>query len=392
MSGFIPKVPFRTIILKNGLRVITVKDHSAPVVSVAVTYNVGSRSEKKGRSGFAHLFEHMMFDNQKDVVREERRWSYDNKPYATALAEEFPRLIFDKWENQHSVIGSMEDLNAAALGDIQEFYRTFYAPNNAVLTVIGDVKAGDVEKSARKYFEKISSQPAPRRPDLNEPFGEEPRQSIYKDRFAALPVVAAGWKAPLRTSPDYKALALLGSILAEGEDSRLYQLLVKQKEWALGVGGGLGWPIGTAITLHDPASFGLMAHLKPGVSSQEVLDAIDKEIKKIAQDGLTEAEMERVRRKFQAEILDMFQGTETRSYWLGQFTHLNNGDPHGFEEEINSYLTGVTKEMVQKAVQAGYLDAGKRRVLLIEPDSGARGSGLHLALDRREVTNEDLTP
>ncbi|MBI2069346.1 MAG: insulinase family protein [Elusimicrobia bacterium] len=433
----LPKTPIKTFVLKNGLRVVVVEDHSVPVVSVAVVYDVGARAERPGRSGFAHLFEHMMFqgsanvdktghmrliesqggvlngftmkdftayyetlpsnrlalglwleadrmkslavtqenfDNQKDVVQEEKRWRYDNRPYMTALNEEFPKLLFSRWENQHSVIGSMKDLDESTLEDIREFFNAHYVPANAVVVVAGDARTQEVKKFAEKYFSGIPGRSKPVHHDLSEQASAGGRQQTYQDRFAALPVLMVGWPAPPRSSPHYKALEFLGSVLSEGDDSRLHQLLVKTKEWALGVSGGMGWPFGNVFTLRDPAPFGLMAHLKPGVDSRDVLDAIRREIAAIAGGSLTEEEMVRSRRKFQAGILDQFQGTETRAYWLGIYTHLNGGNPQGFESELNAYLSGISREMVMKAAGAGYFEEGKQSVLLVEPDPSKAGA------------------
>ncbi|MBI4064338.1 MAG: insulinase family protein [Elusimicrobia bacterium] len=429
-TGLLPKLPIKSFGLKNGLRVVVVEDHSAPVVTIAVAYSVGARCERPGRSGFAHLFEHMMFqgsknvdktghmrlieseggnlngfttkdftvyhetlpsnrlalglwleadrmsslaitqenfDNQKDVVQEEKRWRYDNRPYMTALAEEFPKLLFSKWENQHSVIGSLKDLDEATVDDLREFFKTFYAPNNAVVTVVGDVKISDVKRLSQKYFGKIKPQPKPRWPDLIEKPMTTERRAIHKDPFAALPVLLAGWPAPAATDRLYKPTALLGAVLLEGEDSRLHQLLVKEKELALEVSGGLGWPFGSPQTLRDPSPFGLMAHLKEGVSPDEVLALIQQEIAAVARGQITEDEIRRARRKIQSTILDEFQGTETRCWWLGIYSLLHGGRPDGFEGDLNAYLTGVTRKMVISAAAAGYFDPNKRGVLVVKP-------------------------
>src|SRR5215470_4187525 len=217
--------------LKNGLRVILSEDHSAPTYSISVVYNVGSRDEKKGRTGFAHLFEHMMFqgsesvgkgehfvlienngggmngstntdrteyhetlpanqldlglfleadrmkslaitqanlDNQRETVKEERRQRYDNQPYGLTFDTLF-ETAYDNYSYKHSTIGSMEDLNAATLKDVSDFFKTYYAPNNAVLTLVGDFKTPEVLQKVEKYFGSIPSQPPPRPPDLSEP-------------------------------------------------------------------------------------------------------------------------------------------------------------------------------------------------------------------------------
>src|SRR5712691_6438512 len=227
----VPAVKFTDTKLKNGLRVIIAEDHSAPVVSTVVVYNVGSRDERKGRTGFAHLFEHMMFkgsenvgpgehfytiftnggtmngttnkertlyyetlpsnqldlalfleadrmrsldirqenlDNQRNAVQEERRLSYDNQPYGRA-DEAIDDLAFDNFAYKHSVIGSMADLNAASVQDVAAFFKVYYAPNNAILALAGDVDAASALSHVRKYFESIPSQPPPPPVEISQP-------------------------------------------------------------------------------------------------------------------------------------------------------------------------------------------------------------------------------
>jgi zinc protease len=225
------KVDFKDMRLKNGLRVLLVEDHSAPVISVAITYDVGSRNERQGRTGFAHLFEHMMFtgsenvgkneysllidtnggsnnattnedrtlyfatvpanqldmalfleadrmrsldvtqenlDTQRNAVQEERRLRLDNQPYGKT-GEKFQETIYDNFAYKHSVIGSMDDLNAASLQDVKEFFRIYYAPNNAALALVGDFKMDEAVAKIKTYFEPIPSQPAPPAVDTTEP-------------------------------------------------------------------------------------------------------------------------------------------------------------------------------------------------------------------------------
>src|SRR3984957_1562596 len=225
-------IPVETYKLKNGLRVILSKDSAVPVVTVYMIYDVGARSEEKGRTGFAHLFEHMMFEgsanapkgvqgtqvesnggvqngsthpdftdyyevlpsnklatalwldsdrvrslaitdenlkNQKEAVKQERRLSFDNQPYATAEIDTFPTLMFRNWQSSHSLIGSFEDLNAASVADVSKFFKTYYAPNNAALAIVGDIRIPEAKKLVDTYFGDIPSQPQPQRPDMTEP-------------------------------------------------------------------------------------------------------------------------------------------------------------------------------------------------------------------------------
>src|SRR5215211_2198067 len=261
------RVDFKETTLKNGLRVMTVEDHSAPVVAVSITYNVGSRNERQGRTGFAHLFEHMMFkgsenigsgehfllvfnnggnmngttnedrtnyfeilpanqldlalflesdrmkslaitkdnlDNQRNAVQEERRLGVDNEAYGKS-GELQQELLYDNFAYKHSVIGSMEDLNAATVEDVASFFKMYYAPNNATLVLVGDFKTADALAKIKKYFESIPSQPAPPAPDMAEPEQKAERRKIVEDSFARAPRLDIIFKIPQGNTADYYA-------------------------------------------------------------------------------------------------------------------------------------------------------------------------------------------
>src|SRR6476646_8087417 len=288
------RVDFKETTLKNGLRVITVEDHSAPVIAVSVTYNVGSRNERQGRTGFAHLFEHMMFkgsenvgsgehfllvfnnggnmngttnedrtnyfevlpanqldlalfleadrmrslaitkdnlDNQRNAVQEERRLGVDNQPYGKSNLE-IDNLGYDTFAYKHSTIGSMSDLNAADLKDVQEFFRIYYAPNNAVLTLVGDFDPADATAKIKKYFGAIPRQPAPPQPDMTEEEHTGERRATIYDPLARLPQVLMAYRIPPGNTAENYTAQVLADILGQGESSRLYQRLVKEKQLA----------------------------------------------------------------------------------------------------------------------------------------------------------------
>lgn len=296
-------VKFQDLKLKNGLRILLVEDHSAPVISLALNYDVGSRNEKKGRTGFAHLFEHMMFqgsenvgksehfilidtnggqmngttneertlyfetlpanqldlllfleadrmkgldiskenlDNQRNAVQEERRLGLDNQPYGV-FREKFGETMYDNFAYKHSVIGSMEDLNAASVEDVKEFFRIYYAPNNAVLALVGDFKPAEALAKIKKYFEVIPAQPAPAKVDATEPAQTAERRFTVEDPLAQLALLNIGYKGIIGNTPDAYALQMLGTVLGGGQSSRLYQKLVREKQMALSAfSGGSG--------------------------------------------------------------------------------------------------------------------------------------------------------
>src|SRR6476661_2012634 len=296
----IRKIQFTDTKLKNGLRVIVSEDHAAPVFSIVVNYNVGSRNERKGRTGFAHLFEHMMFkgsenvgqnehpylmfmnggtmngttskdrtmyyetlpanqldlalfleadrmrsltitkdnlDNQRNAVQEERRLGVDNQPYGKTL-EAIDELAYENFAYEHSVIGSMADLSAASVDDVAAFFKMYYAPNNAVVAIVGDVDPKTTLAKVEKYFGGIAAQPAPPKVDMTEPPQKEERRLTLEDGLARLPRLDMAYKIPPSSSPDTDALTVLGTILSGGRSSRFYESIVRQKQLSTGVAAG----------------------------------------------------------------------------------------------------------------------------------------------------------
>jgi len=299
--GDVPVVYYK---LPNGLRVVISEDHVAPVVTVGVYYNVGFRVEPKGRTGFAHLFEHMMFQgsanvkkfehakyveanggslngntnfdytryfetlpssrvetalwlesdrmrsldvseenlkNQQNVVSEEIRVNVLNQPYQLFEWIDLWQNAFTKWNNSHNGYGDLAEVKAATIDDVRTFFKTFYAPNNAVLAIAGDVDPAEVQKMVEKHFGSIPSQAAAPRPDLTEPAQTQEKRIQQKDKLANLPAIAIGYHIPAQDAPDFPAMSLLVQILQGDESSRLYQRLVKEKELSLDLTGALNY-------------------------------------------------------------------------------------------------------------------------------------------------------
>ena len=415
----LPPTPIEQFTLPNGLRVIMSKDQNVPVVSVAVYYDVGSRNEKEGRTGFAHLFEHMMFqgsenvpkaahfqyifnaggtmngttstertnyfetlpanhialalwlesdrmrslkvtqenlDNQRNAVQEEKRLRYDNQPYVNAFLR-INELIFKNPANAHSTIGSMEDLDAATIEDIREFFRVFYAPNNAVLTIAGDFEETEVRALVRKYFETIPSQPAPPPVDISEPEEVAQNQETYYDKLAPSPGFVLGWKIPARRTTEHYALALAADLLFEGDSSRLYQRLVKGDESVVSIQGGVDERRG-------PSAWYIFALPKPGEDAAAIREQIFAEIKQLSKSGPTEAEMEKLRNSLCNDTARGRQSTMYRAQRLAEYA-LYDGDPHLFDSELELYLQ-VTADQIKAAV-ARFLDVQNRVVIDIIP-------------------------
>jgi predicted Zn-dependent peptidase len=415
----LPQVPVERYTLPNGLRVVLSEDHSVPVVSVAVYYDVGSRNEREGRTGFAHLFEHMMFqgsenvpkaghfqyvfnnggtmngttssertnyfetlpssqlplalwlesdrmrslkvtqenlDNQREAVKEEKRLSYDNRPYSNAFLR-LNELVYRNHRNAHSTIGSMEDLDAATVEDVQEFFRVYYAPNNAVLTVCGDFDPAEARALVEKYFASIPAQAPPPPVDVSEPEEVAARAETYRDPFAQLPAIMLGWKVPARRTPDFYPLSLGTDLLLDGDSSRLYQRLVKEEESVVGIQGGMGERRG-------PSTLYVFAIPKPGHSTEEIRATISEEVARLADEGPTPGEMEKLRNTLLNDGVRSRQSTLFRAQRLAEYT-LYDGDPNLFNTELERYLA-VTPGEIRAAVSR-YLLTDNHSVIEVVP-------------------------
>lgn len=419
----LPPTPIEEFTLANGLRVVFSPDHAMPVVSVAVYYDVGSRNEREGRTGFAHLFEHMMFqgsenvpkaahfqyifnaggtmngttstertnyfetlpsnylplafwlesdrmrslkvtqenlDNQRHAVQEEKRLRYDNQPYVNAFLL-INELIFKNPANAHSTIGSMEDLDAATIDDVREFFRIYYAPNNAVLSVVGDFESAEARALVDKYFGSIPSQPLPPPVDVSEPDAVALHQEVFHDPLAPAPAFVLGWKIPARRTPDFYAISLAGTLLFDGDSSRLYQKLVKGDESVVSIEGGVDERRG-------PSALYIFALPKPGTEVETIRDHIFEEIKRIATEGPTADEMEKLRNSLANDAVRGRQSTMYRAQRLAEFA-LYDSDPRLVDSELDHYLS-VTAADIKQAT-ARYLDNTNRVVLDIIPAPAA---------------------
>ena len=420
-------IPIDRYKLPNGLRVVLSPDNAVPVVTVYVLYGVGARSEDKGRSGFAHLFEHMMFQgsanapkgmhfttvesnggtlngsthpdytdyfetlpsnklavalwlesdrmrslaitpenlvNQKEAVKQERRLNFDNQPYNTAIVDVFPALAFKNWANAHSVIGSFEDLNAATVDDVAKFFKTHYAPNNAVLVIVGDVKTAETKKLIEQYFGDISSQPQAKPPDLSEPTQTEPRWQTYKDPHARVPLMCIAYPGPKRRSPDFYALSMLDILFTTGESSRLYQSLVKEKKSVINAGGALGWPFASTFDYQDPGIYGFSITYNPSIPAKQVAEQFDAEVAKLQTTLVDTKELERGRATLRSIRISSLQSTQTRANLLALY-ELYDGKPEYLNTEMESYLA-VTPQQIQAAAK-NYLIKSNQSVLDIVP-------------------------
>jgi zinc protease len=440
----IPTTLIEQFTLENGLRVVLSEDHSVPVVSVALYYNTGSRNERIGRTGFAHLFEHMMFqgsenvpkaghfqfisnaggtmngttssertnyfetlpahqlplalwlesdrmrslkvtqenlDNQRSAVKEEKRLRIDNQPYVPGFLR-VDELIFQNFSNAHSTIGSMEDLDAATVEDCREFFRIYYAPNNAVLTIVGDFDPAEAKALVEKYFASISSQPAPPPVDVTEPDEVARRFETYYDRFAPLPGFIIGWKIPPRRTPESHAVQLALDILTDGDSSRLYQRLVKEEESVVQIQGGVDERRG-------PSAAFIFALPKPGYEVSAIRETITAEIKRLATEGPTEDEMVKLRNSIYNDAVRGRQSSLYRAQRIAEYA-LYDGDPELVNTEIQEYLR-ITPSQIRDAA-ARYLDTDNRTILDIVPAAGGETGGAEEALEQLESDHQPGAP
>jgi len=359
------RIPVEVKKLANGLTVVVSEDHSAPTFGISTAYHIGFRLEPQSRTGFAHLFEHMMFEgtpvspkgtltrvveggggvlngstrydytnyiasapvsaldailwleadrmktldfsdknlkNQQEVVKEEIRVNVKNRPYGLFFWTDLAGKAFDKWGNNHDGYGSFEDLDAASLTDVEKFFNDYYGPNNAVMAIVGDVTAAEVFGKVEKYFGALPSRPVPAGTDLTEGLNTAERTLEQTDALARVPAIAIGWKVPSRTDKDYVPLVVLGDILLNGEASRLYQGLVKGKEMLLQLQGGLNFPFESPWRTKGPTMLGLFALYKPTTNAKAVADAIQAEIATIAKAGVLPADLARVKTKMRSDF------------------------------------------------------------------------------------------
>ncbi|HUG39624.1 MAG TPA: pitrilysin family protein [Longimicrobiales bacterium] len=419
-------IRYESFTLDNGLQFIVHEDHSVPVAHVEVWYDVGSAHEPPGRSGFAHLFEHMMFiettnlergrfdalitgaggslngttnkdrtayfetvpSNQlnvalwleadrmtnlvvneenfrreREVVKEERRLRVDNQPYGKALWEVMDTLAIDYGPYEHSVIGSMEDLDAATGDDAREFYERFYVPNNAAVVVAGDVTVAQVRALAEEYFGHMRRGPdvAPLPPVTNVPRADGPRDVTLTDELATLPLITEAYAIPEHVHPDARALSLLGSILMGGESSRLYQRLVKEEKVALQVGGGASSGLG-------PGTLQIFALPNQGVDVSRLRTLVREELDRLLRDGVTERELQKVKNQTRA---GMIMGRQTVAAKASQLHHYRvmHGEIGAINEDLDAFMRVTTADILRVARQ--YITPGNRTTLVVRPASSS---------------------
>ncbi len=427
-------VPVEYTKLPNGLKVVFSRDTTAPTAVVAVYYNIGFRIEPKDRTGFAHLFEHMMFQgsanlgkmefiklvqsnggilngstrfdftnyfevvpahaletalwaeadrmkglaidagnlkNQQEVVKNEVRVNVLNQPYGGFPWLDLPQYANVNWYNSHNFYGDLKDLDAATLADVESFFRTFYAPNNAVLVVVGDFDAAQTMDWVKKYFGPIPSAALPAKPDISEPRQEKEKRASKPDALATRPALAVGYHAPQRNTPEYFAMGILDQVLVQGKDSRLYQALVQKNGLTGDVDGGINSGLGDMYNINGPTLWDVSLFYDKDKTSEQILAVMDVEIEKVRTTPVDQATLDRALVKMRSDFYDKIEQTGGfgRADLLASFA-LFDDDPARINQ-LEEQFGKVTPALIQKTAQE-YLRPENRTILLIEPKAEAK--------------------
>ena len=426
------RVPVEYHKLDNGLKVVLSPDHTAPTVVVAVYYNIGFRIEPKNRTGFAHLFEHMMFQgsanlgkmefiklvqsnggvlngstrfdftnyfeivpahkletmlwaeadrmrslaiteenlrNQKDVVINEVKVNVLNRPYGGFPWLDLPQYANENWYNAHNFYGDLSDIEAATLDEVKKFFNTYYAPNNAVVVVVGDFEPAEALAMIKKYFGDIPSREVPPIPDIPQPRQEKEKRFTKEDPLANRPALAFGYHMPQRNSAEYFAMGLIDQILLQGEDSWLYQKLVQEKGYAGTVRGGINL-LGNMFNVNGPTLWtGYLFH-DSSVPADSIIAAVDQVIGRLQAKPIDQATLDRALVKMRSGLYDMLGGFFGfgRADLLAAFA-LFDDNPAEINQ-VEARFRAVTPELIQKTARE-YLRSTNRTILTVEPQASA---------------------
>jgi predicted Zn-dependent peptidase len=307
-------------------------------------------------------------DNQRNAVQEERRLGVDNQPYGKS-GEIQQSLIYDNFAYKHSVIGSMDDLNAATVDDVAAFFKMYYAPNNAVLTIVGNFKTDDALAKARQYFESIPRQSDPPAVDMTEPQQKEERRQTVDDQLARAVRVDLAYKAVAGNTPDFYALQVLAAALQGGQSSRLYQKLVREKEMVANVGGFMDEKRGVG-------AFYTNATLRPNVKAEDVEKAIYEEIERLKKEPIAEWELQKAKNTTRRNFINGLQSSLSRAVTMGQYTVYYN-EPNLINLRLEK-VAAVTKEDVQRVANKYLIDTNRTVVVTMpqpkaKPTTGTSG-------------------
>jgi len=412
--------------LPNGLQVVYLEDHSTPITHLAIWYHVGSKDEKPGRTGFAHLFEHLMFKGSKnvrpdqhpslitsvggqsnaftdedatvywetipsqylplvlwmeadrmasldvsdekfkterEVVKEERRMRYENQPYGR-----LPEIIFDKafttHPYKHQTIGTMADLEAASIDDVRAFHDTYYVPNNATVALVGDFDTQQAKALVEQYLGLVpKGKPVPRDIPVEPPHAAEARFTVTEPW--PLPAVVVSYHITYDGNPDSYPLHILAKILSDGDSSRIYRALVYDKQIALAA-------FGEAKLIEHPNLFYAVAIAQPGHKPEEVQKALQDELDRVKTEGVTEDELNRAKRQFARDYIFGRETVQQKALQLAHAVVIHN-DIKTADGEFDLFQN-VTQADVQRVART-YFTPESRMLLTVLPTSPAGGGG-----------------
>jgi len=425
-------VPVEFYKLPNGLRVVLSVDHSVPIATIGVYYNIGFRIEPKNRTGFAHLFEHLMFQgsdnlskgqffrlvqgmggtlngstrfdftnyfevfpsnalqsmlwaeadrmrslaitqenlvNQQGVVKEEVKVNVLNQPYGGFPWLSLPQYANTNWYNAHNFYGDLQHIDAATLEDARAFFHTYYVPSNAVVVVVGDFDPAEAKQWIEQYFGGIPGGTPPTLPDISEPRQTQEKRASLTDPLAPRPALAIGYHVPERWTPEHFAFGLIDEILLQGEASRLHRDLVQRRGYTDSVSGGINL-LGNMFNYRGPMLWSASLLHDPSTSQEQILAAIDENIERIRTEPVTQEELDRARRTIRSQLYDMV-GSSTRIGLvdlLATFALFDN-DP-GRVNRIEEEFARVTPELVLRTAKE-YLRPDNRTILTVIPGKAA---------------------
>jgi zinc protease len=422
------RVPVEYYKLPNGLRVVLSPDHTAPTICVGVYYRIGFRIEPRDRTGFAHLFEHMMFQgsqnlgkmqfiklvqqnggilngstrfdftnyfevlpankletalwaeadrmggltvteenlkNQQGVVGNEVKVNVMNQPYGSFPWIDMPMAANSNWYNAHNFYGDLKDIDAATLGEVQNFFKTYYAPNNAALAIVGDFDPAEAKKFVEKYFGPLKASQLPAQPDLTEPRQEKEKRETKQDALAPRPALAVGYHMPERNTPEYYAMGLLEELLIEGDDGLLRQELVQKRGLTDTVDGGVNL-LGNLYNYKGPMLLTANLIYDQATTPDTVLQAIDSVIEPLRTKPVDQKLLDRTLVKLRSDLYDTVgsQGGIGLVDLLASFA-LFDDDPARVNMLVPEFRK-VTPELMQKTAQE-YLRTTNRTVVLVQP-------------------------
>jgi predicted Zn-dependent peptidase len=434
-------VPVTYYTLPNGLRVVLSPDHSAPTVVTAIYYRIGFRIEPKDRTGFAHLFEHMMFQgsqnlgkmqfirlvqanggvlngstrfdftnyfellpsnkletalwaeadrmkglavneenltNQQGVVENEVKLNVWNRPYGGFPWLWIPQYANTNWYNSHNFYVELKDIEAAKLEEVQKFFRTYYAPNNAALAIVGDFEPDAAKALVEKYFGPIPKEEIPPPPDLTEPRQEKEIKATRKDALANRPALAFAYHMPPRNTPEYYAMGLLDQMLTQGDDSLLHQELVHKRGYSGELSGGINVDLGDMFDYDGPMLWTTYLTYDNSVKADQIMASVDGVIDKLQSQPPDQELVDRNLTKMRAYIYDSMTqfGGFGRANMLACFALFDN-DPSRISS-LEENFRKVTPELIRKTA-VEYLRKTNRTVLVLVPgaskDSAAPAGG-----------------